>query len=119
MSIEDDLFSAFKYAGFGQRVDPTKMIRVMLRNLEISMLSQMDARIRARLNELQGVPQDVSMDPFSILGVDMNATHEEVKKAYREKARAAHPDAGGSNEKFVKVQAAYEAICLLKRWKTK
>lgn len=121
--MEDDLFSAFKYAGFGQRVDPTKMIQTILRNLEISMLSQMDARIRVRLQELQGEPQDMSMDPFSILGVEMNATREEVDKAYREKAKAVHPDTHpgdkNSNLEMAKINAAYEAIRLFKGWKAK
>lgn len=125
MSIEDDLFNAFKYAGFGQRVDPTKMIRSILRNLEVSMLSQMEARIHARLGELrqeQG-PVDTSMDPFAILGVDMNSTREEVDRAYREKAKAVHPDTHpddrSSNIEMAKVNAAYEAIRLFKGWKAK
>ena len=119
MSIEDDLFHSFKYAGFGQNIDPTKMIQSILKNLEISMLSQMQARIRARLGELQGKPQDASMDPFSILGVETDATREEVDKAYRAKARSAHPDLGGSNIEMAKINAAYEAIRLFKNWKVK
>lgn len=121
MSIEDDLFSAFKYAGFGPRVDPTKMIQSILRNLEVSMLSQMKARIQMRLNELQQEqgPVDTSMDPFTILGVEMDSTREEVDKAYREKAKAAHPDVGGSNIEMAKINAAYEAIRLFKGWKAR
>jgi len=119
MSIEDDMFSAFKYAGFGQKVDPTRMVRSILRQLEVSMLSQMDERIKARLSVLrrEKTPSDTLMDPFAILGVDMNATKEEVKKAFREKARTAHPDTGGSNIEMTKVNAAYEAIRLFKGWK--
>lgn len=121
MGIEEDLFNAFKYAGFGKRVDPTKMIRSILRNLEVSMLSQMDARIRIRLNELQQEqgPADASMDPFAILGVDMNATREEVDKAYKEKAKAVHPDVGGNNIEMAKINAAYETIRMFKGWKEK
>lgn len=119
MSIEEDLLRAFKYTGFGQKIDPTKMIRAILRNLEVSMLSQMDARIRARLSELQGTPQDMFMDPFAILGVGMNATREEVDRAFKEKAHAVHPDKGGSNEEMVRLNAAYEAVRLFKGWKEK
>lgn len=119
MSIEDDLFSAFKYAGFGQKLDPTKMIRTILKNLEVSILSQMDARIRARLQELQSGPSDVSMDPFAILGVEMSATREEVDRAYRKKANEMHPDKGGSNIEMAKINAAYEAIRLFKGWKAR
>lgn len=119
MSIEDDLFNAFRFAEFGEKTDPTKMIHSIVRNIEIAMLSQMQARIHARLSVLQGVPEDTSMDPFSILGVDMDATREEVDKAYREKAKAAHPDKGGNNMEMVRVNAAYEAIRLFKGWKEK
>ena len=31
-------------------------------------------------------------DPYKVLGIDRNATDEEVKKAYRELARKYHPD---------------------------
>lgn len=125
MSIEDDLFNAFKYTGFTQKTDPTKMIRSILRNLEVSMLSQMRARIQTRLSELQqeqgsvDVSPNDSMDPFTILGVDVNSTREEVDKAYREKAKTTHPDVGGSTIEMVRVNAAYESIRLFKGWKTK
>ena len=125
MSIEDELFHAFKYAGFAQKIDPTIMIRTLLRNLEISMLSQMEASIRMRLSELQGINQNSdsstgstdSMDPFIILGVEIDATREEVTKAYREKAKNFHPDKGGNNEDMVKINAAYETIRIFKGWK--
>ena len=121
MGIEDDMFNAFKYAGFGKRSDPTVMIHTLLRNLEVSMLSQMSTRIQARLRELSSeeTPQDDSMDPFEILGVNMDSTREEVDRAYKVKAKEAHPDVGGSNIEMAKVNAAYEAIRMFKNWKEK
>ncbi len=56
---------------------------------------------------------------YKILGVDSNASDEEVKKAYRKMAIAYHPDKvaqmgeeyqKGAKEKFQKIQDAYEAI---------
>jgi len=121
MGLEEDLFNAFKYAGFSQKTDPTKMIHTLITKLEISMLSQMQEKIRRRLTELsrqQGVygASDDSMDPFVILGVDVNATREEVDKAYREKAKVAHPDKGGTNIEMARLNAAYEALRLFRGW---
>jgi len=35
-------------------------------------------------------------DPFLLLSVDRTATPQEIRRAWREKARTVHPDAGGS-----------------------
>jgi DnaJ-domain-containing protein 1 len=43
-----------------------------------------------------------------VLGVLDSATNDEVKKAYREMAKASHPDHGGTQEGFLEVQEAYE-----------
>ena len=44
-----------------------------------------------------------------ILGVDPNASAEEIRKAYKAKAKLYHPDAdGGDHAKFLEVQSAYE-----------
>lgn len=40
--------------------------------------------------------------PYAVLGLDPNATSEEVEAQYREAARLAHPDLGGS-ETFMRV----------------
>ena len=54
-------------------------------------------------------------DPYSILGVDRNASDEEIKKAYRRLSRKYHPDANINNPhkdeaeaKFKEVQQAYQ-----------
>jgi curved DNA-binding protein CbpA len=46
-------------------------------------------------------------DPYATLGVPPDAPKDEVRKAYRRRARRAHPDAGGSAEEFAKVQRAH------------
>jgi molecular chaperone DnaJ len=54
------------------------------------------------------------MNYYSILGVDKTATQEEIKKAYRLKARETHPDVNADDpeaeEKFKKVSEAYDVL---------
>jgi len=120
MGLEDDLFNALKYANFGGKADPLKMMSSMLHKLETTMLKTMQTQIQARLDALKGdtkEDKDEDFDPFTILEVTMDATQEEVTKAYREKSNKAHPDKGGSDQDMAKVNAAFEAIKLYKGWK--
>jgi len=50
------------------------------------------------------------MDYYSTLGVNKNATPDEIKKAYRKMAAQHHPDKGGDTAKFQEVQKAYETL---------
>ncbi|RXR27717.1 J domain-containing protein [Sphingobium fluviale] len=43
---------------------------------------------------------------FQVLGVRQNATPEEIRHAYREKAKSAHPDSGGSDAAMARLNAA-------------
>ena len=53
---------------------------------------------------------DMSKNHYVVLGIEENATQEEIKKAYRRKASETHPDKGGSVEAFQEVQAAYDML---------
>ncbi len=52
-------------------------------------------------------------DYYDVLGLDKNATQEEIKKTYRVLAKKYHPDlnkAANAEEKFKEVQEAYEIL---------
>lgn len=55
------------------------------------------------------VQRYANIDPRLVLGVGRTATREEIKHAFREKIRTAHPDAGGSSEQFQQLHWAYKA----------
>lgn len=50
-------------------------------------------------------------DPYKILGVDRNATQDEIKKAYRKLSMQYHPDKNPEGgEKFKEISVAYDMI---------
>ena len=54
-------------------------------------------------------------DPYIVLGIPRDATPEEVKKAYRKKAKEYHPDLHPDDpqatEKMNEINIAYDMIC--------
>ena len=47
-----------------------------------------------------------SADPFLLLAVDRTASPQEIRLAWRDKARTAHPDAGGSDSAMQELNEA-------------
>jgi DnaJ-class molecular chaperone len=56
----------------------------------------------------------VSDDPYAVLGVQREATQDEIRKVYRELAKKLHPDLNpgdkAAEEKFKQVAAAYDLL---------
>ena len=47
---------------------------------------------------------------YDVIGVGQQASPDEIKKAYKTKARTCHPDKGGDPEQFKELSAAYEVL---------
>lgn len=53
----------------------------------------------------------MAKDYYKILGVNREASQEDIKKAYRKLAHKHHPDkSGGDEEKFKEINAAYQVL---------
>lgn len=50
------------------------------------------------------------MNPYEVLGVDRNASQDEIKKVYRKLSKEHHPDMGGDEEKFKDIASAYDIL---------
>ncbi|KAG8928291.1 hypothetical protein FRC01_006174 [Tulasnella sp. 417] len=67
--------------------------------------------IHEKLSKAQRLlKQSKAKDYYKVLGVSRDADARTIKKAYRAKARDAHPDKGGTEEKMAIVNEAYEVL---------
>ncbi len=49
-------------------------------------------------------------DLYSVLGVSADADRASIRKAYRSRAKAEHPDAGGSEQRFAMIKLAHDVL---------
>ena len=75
-----------------------------------------------RMNEVRGIGELVremyaalpapkrERDPFEVLGIRPDAPKAIAEASYRELAKTAHPDSGGSNEAMAELNKAIEAV---------
>ncbi|EPS99721.1 hypothetical protein FOMPIDRAFT_1147106 [Fomitopsis schrenkii] len=84
-------------------------VRVLERAFEASGRSNRE--IHQRLQKAQRLlKQSRQKDYYKVLGVSRSADAKEIKKAFRNAARKAHPDKGGSEAKMAAVNEAYEVL---------
>jgi molecular chaperone DnaJ len=50
------------------------------------------------------------MDHYKTLGVDKQASADDIKRAFRKLAMQHHPDRGGNEAQFKEIQAAYDVL---------
>ncbi len=50
------------------------------------------------------------MDPYDDLGVARNADGKTIRRAYRKRVQKEHPDKGGNEEGFKRLQLAYDVL---------
>lgn len=66
---------------------------------KVAHLKQENKELRERVQSLQQTPNDFA---FHLLGITKQASKEEMKRAFRDKAKLVHPDSGFSDESFFK-----------------
>ncbi|KXN88325.1 hypothetical protein AN958_07470 [Leucoagaricus sp. SymC.cos] len=84
-------------------------VRVLEKAFEASGRS--DRNVHARLSKAQKrLKQSKQKDYYKVLGVSRDADEKTIKKAFRQAAKTAHPDKGGSEAKMATVNEAYEVL---------
>ncbi|KAK7464744.1 hypothetical protein VKT23_005950 [Stygiomarasmius scandens] len=84
-------------------------VRMLEKAFEASGRSNRE--IHSRLNAAkQKVKEGRRKDYYKILGVSRDADQKTIKKAFRNAAKTAHPDKGGSEAKMAAVNEAYETL---------
>ena len=55
-------------------------------------------------------PQSTIEDPYKVLGVERNATEDQIRDAYKSKIKISHPDVGGNEEECKRLNSAKDLL---------
>ena len=67
-------------------------------------------RLAPRLTLVAATATQCQDDPYKMLGLDRNASQDDIRRAYKRRAAKAHPDHGGDAEEFKRLAAAYATL---------
>lgn len=79
-----------------------------LRGIERWGASDMMERAFSAFEALPAPDGVVTLSCWQILDLELGASEMDIERAYREKAKAAHPDKGGSREEWDQLRSAYD-----------
>ena len=79
-----------------------------LRGIERWGASDMMERAFSAFEALPAPGGAVTLSCWQILDLEPDASEMEIERAYRAKAKTAHPDAGGSREEWDQLRSAYD-----------
>ncbi|MEL0075980.1 MAG: J domain-containing protein, partial [Ilumatobacter sp.] len=68
------------------------------------------AEVRSTRHPASDGTGSTEIDLYKVLGVERSASADEIRDAYRRRARETHPDVGGDPTEFQTVQSAYETL---------
>lgn len=100
-----------------------KVMRDVYSGVNDWLSENLDFDILLKMAESMRIPGTMSwadksaFDPYTVLGLNKDATNDEVKQRYKDMMKKLHPDVAGSEMTFVSkiVNAAYEMIKLERR----
>lgn len=76
---------------------------------------------RIYIDRITELKEQLSRDPYAVLGISETASDSEIKQAYRKHVSAYHPDKqcdflrGHAQEVMKIINAAYDRICAMKK----
>jgi len=102
---------------FSGMLNPTTILNAVTLNILKQLQAELGEAIK-RVEKASGIGS-TGFDPYSILGVTVHSSKEDVDKAYRKKAKGAHPDAGGNADYMRMINLARDIIYKVNGWGSK
>lgn len=102
-----------RYNKQDRAVDNARVIFLAVESMRLNEVRGIGDLLRetyAQLPPPAGATAKIKRDPYEVLGVTKATPLLVVKAAYSALAKAAHPDAGGSNEAMAELNEAFDVV---------